>query len=116
MVAERRSGPAGITVTRAAAVAFVPACRNCAVYKALEEIGSARERMLRQQAQTEPGLDEAVAMGRRRAAWKDFGEAQRHAERHPRAVLDEQPRHQLLREDILTWLLRLDYGSRAAAR
>ncbi len=87
-----------------------------AVYKALEEIDSARERMRRQQAHTEPGLDAAVAMGRRRAAWKDFGGAQRHAKRHPLAVLDERPRHQLLREDILKWLLRLDYGSRAAAR
>ena len=72
--------------------------------------------MLRQQAHTEPGLDAAVAMGRRRAAWGDFGEAQRHAKRHPLAVLDERLRHQLLREDILKWLLRLDYGSRAAAR
>ena len=87
-----------------------------AVYEALEEIDSARAHMLRQQAHTEPGLDEAVAMGRRRAAWKDFTEAQRHAERHPLAVLDKRPRHQLLREEILKWLLRLDYGSRAAAR
>lgn len=87
-----------------------------AVYEALEEIGSARAHMLRRQPQTEPDLDEAVAMGRNRAAWKDFGEAQRHAQRHPLAVLDERPRHQLLREDILKWLLRLDYGNRAAAR
>ncbi len=87
-----------------------------AVYKALEEIDGAREHVLRQPAQTEPGLDETVAMGRRRAAWKDFGEAQRHTKRHPLAVLDERPRHELLREDLLKWLLRLDYGSRAAAR
>ena len=87
-----------------------------AVYEALEEIGSARAHMLRRQPQTEPDLDEAVAMGRNRAAWKDFGEAQRRAQRHPLAVLDERPRHQLLREDILKWLLRLDYGNRAAAR
>ena len=87
-----------------------------AVYQALEEIDGAREHMLRQQAQTTPDLDEAVAIGRRRAAWEDFGAAQRHAARHPLAVLHERPRHQLLREDMLKWLLRLDYGSRAAAR
>jgi hypothetical protein len=55
-------------------------------------------------------LDESAAMLASRALWVEYGEAQRHAARHPLAVLQAQPRHELLREDMLKWLLRLAYG------
>ena len=87
-----------------------------AVAKALREIGSAREHLLRQQIHTASASEKTGAMDRQRAAWTQFSAAQRHAKHVPVAVLDARPRHQLLREAMLKWLLRLDYGHRAASR
>ena len=86
-----------------------------AVDQALGEIEGAREEMLRRKPELEPGLDEAVAMNASQAGWEEYARAQRDAVRHPLAVLQERPRHQLLREDMLKWLLRLAYGMGAAA-
>ncbi|NQY92239.1 MAG: hypothetical protein HRT46_11380 [Deltaproteobacteria bacterium] len=59
--------------------------------------------------------DEKAAMLASRAGWAEYGQAQRRAMRHPLAALQARPRHQLLRETMLKWLLRLDYGMSAAA-
>ena len=87
-----------------------------AVHKALDELEGARGKMLRQRAEMEPDLDENAAMLRSRASWKEYREAQSQATRYPLALLQELPRHQLLRETMLKWLLRLDYGMEAAAK
>jgi hypothetical protein len=81
-----------------------------AVTRALEEIQQARSRLLLGTVNAELDLDESAAMLASRALWVEYGEAQRHAARHPLAVLQAQPRHELLREDMLKWLLRLAYG------
>jgi hypothetical protein len=86
-----------------------------AVGKALDEIEGARANMLRRKPESEPGLDETAAMLSSRASWEQYREAQSHAMRHPLALLQERPRHQLLRETMLKWLLRLDYGMGAAS-
>jgi hypothetical protein len=85
-----------------------------AVHRALDEIGRARTNMLRKPKQ--PDLDETAAMLASRTGWTEYGRAQHHAVRHPLAVLRAQPRHGLLREDMLKWLLHLDYGIGAAAK
>jgi hypothetical protein len=87
-----------------------------AVNAALDEIDGARADMLRGSQMREPGLDETAALRDSRARWEAYGEAQRHAARHPLAVLEARPRHELLREKMLKWLLRLNYGMAAAAR
>jgi hypothetical protein len=87
-----------------------------AVNKALDEIQAARHEMLRRKAKLEPDLDETNAMLESRAGWKEYSKAQRHAVRHPLAVLEARGRHQLLREKMLMWLLRLDYGIGTATR
>jgi hypothetical protein len=81
-----------------------------AVIQALEEIEQARARMLQGKSQAELDLDETAAMLASRARWVEYREAQRHAARHTLAVLQAQPRHELLREHMLKWLLRLAYG------
>lgn len=87
-----------------------------AVNKALDEIEAAHTDMLRPKPKSAPDLDENAAMLASRAGWAEYGHAQRNAARHPLAVLEARPRHELLREQMLTWLLRLDYGMGAAAR
>jgi hypothetical protein len=87
-----------------------------AVNRALDEIDGARAEMLRGKRRKEPGLDESTALRESRASWEVYGKAQRHAVRHPLAVLEARPRHELLREEMLRWLLRLDYGMTAAAQ
>jgi hypothetical protein len=87
-----------------------------AVNKALNEIGGARTDILRRTAAVAPDFDETDAMLNSRAGWEEYGKAQRHALRHPLAVLQERPRHQLLREEMLKWLLNLHYGTRAVAQ
>ena len=87
-----------------------------AVNKALDEIAGARATMLLRKPKSEPDLDETAAMLASRAGWAEFGKAQRHAVRHPLAVLEARPRHQLLRETMLKWLLRLEYGMGAASQ
>ena len=87
-----------------------------AVNKALDEIDRARADMLRRKAKIEPDLDETRALLESRAGWEEYGKAQHHAARHPLAVLQARPRHQLLRETMLKWLLRLDYGMNTAAQ
>ncbi len=86
------------------------------VNKALGEIEGARADMQRPKPRSAPDLDESAAMLVSRAGWLEYGHAQRNATRHPLAVLEARPRHELLREQMLTWLLRLDYGMGAAAR
>jgi hypothetical protein len=87
-----------------------------AVNKALAEIDGARVNMQRRKDELAPHPNETDAMRASRDAWHAYGKAQRHAVRHPLAVLEPQPRQQLLRENMLRWLLRLDYGMGAAAR
>jgi hypothetical protein len=79
-----------------------------AVDKALDEIGEARADMLHRQV--DPDVDETAAMLASRARWEAYTRAQRRAARYPIAALQPRPRHQLLREGMLTWLLRLNYG------
>jgi hypothetical protein len=89
-----------------------------AVRRALDEIADARAKMAvgtLQEGEREPGLAETDAMRESSARWQAYAAAQRHAVRHPIALLEAEPRHELLREEILSWLLRLDYGMRAAA-
>ncbi len=50
------------------------------------------------------------------AAWDRFRAAQRAALQGVLDTLDERPRHRLFREHAWPWLLRLDYGIRAATR
>ncbi len=88
---------------------------EAAVTKALTEIDVARTDMLRRKSRTESEPDETAAMLASRAGWAEYGQAQRRAVRHPLAVLQARPRHELLRETMLKWLLRLDYGMSAAA-
>jgi len=88
---------------------------EAAVNKAITEIDQARTDMLRQKPRTEPDPDEKAAMLASRAGWAEYGQAQHRAVRHPLAVLQARPRHELLRETMLKWLLRLDYGMSAAA-
>jgi hypothetical protein len=87
-----------------------------AVNEALAEIDGARVNMPRRKDELAPYPNETDAMRASRDAWQAYGKAQRHAVRYPLAVLDPRPRHQLLREKMLQWLLRLDYGIGAAAR
>jgi hypothetical protein len=86
-----------------------------AVNKALAEIEGARASMLRQRP-SEADLDDAAAMRRSQTMWEEYRKAQNHATRYPLAQLEERPRHELLREAILRWLLRLDFGMEAAAK
>ncbi len=86
-----------------------------AVNKALAEIEGARASMLRQRP-SEVDLDDAAAMRRSQTMWEEYRKAQNHATRYPLAQLEERPRHELLREAILRWLLRLDFGMEAAAK
>lgn len=88
---------------------------EAAVNKAITEIDQARTDMLRQKSRTEPNPDEKAAMVASRAGWVEYGQAQHRAVRHPLAALQARPRHELLRESMLKWLLRLDYGMSAAA-
>ena len=87
-----------------------------AVNKALAEIDGARVNVQRRKDELAPRPNETDAMRASRDAWQAYSKAQRHAVRYPLAVLDPRPRHQLLREKMLQWLLRLDYGIGAAAR
>ena len=87
-----------------------------AVNKALAEIDGARVYMRRRKDELAPHSTETDAMGASRDAWQAYGNAQREAVSHPLAVLEPRPRHQLLRENMLQWLLRLDYGMGAAGR
>ena len=87
-----------------------------AVNEALAEIDGARAKMQQRKDELAPHPNETDAMRASRDAWQAYGKAQRHAVRHPLAVLEPQPRQQLLRENMLRWLLRLDYGIGAAAR
>ncbi len=88
---------------------------EAAVNKAVTEIDQARTDILRQKSSTEPGPGEKAAMVAPREGWVEYGQAQHRAVRHPLAALQARPRHQLLRESMLKWLLRLDYGMSAAA-
>jgi ABC-type nitrate/sulfonate/bicarbonate transport system substrate-binding protein len=88
---------------------------EAAVNKAITEIDQARTDMLRQKTNSESEPDETAAMLASRAGWAEYGQAQRRAVRHPLAVLQARPRHELLRETMLKWLLRLNYGMGAAA-
>lgn len=87
-----------------------------AVAKALGELVGARDEMLRQAPEREAGVDETAALLQSRAHWKEYRKAQSEAAQHPLALLQELPRHELLREVMLKWLLRLEYGIAAAAR
>jgi hypothetical protein len=90
-----------------------------AVTTALDEIEAARAQLLQRDEATldEKGaVDEMGAALESRAGWDAYGQAQQRAVRHPLAVLEPRPRHQLLRENMLAWLLRLDYGMSAAGR
>ena len=97
-----------------------------AVGKALDELAGARDDMLRQaptqaptqapQTPSESNIDETAAMLESRASWTAYRKAQSHAARHPLDLLQELPRHELLRETMLKWLLRLEYGIEAAGK
>lgn len=87
-----------------------------AVGKSLGELSEARSTILRQRHGAEPERDETVAMSESRENWEKYRKAQGHAARYPLALLRELPRHQLLRETMLRWLLRLNYGMEAAAK
>jgi len=90
-----------------------------AVGKALDELAGARDDMLRQapkQAPSGSNVDETAAMLESRASWTAYRKAQSHAARHPLDLLQELPRHELLRETMLKWLLRLEYGIEAAGK
>lgn len=94
---------------------------EAAVNKAITEIDTARADMKvgkdklqkKQEGGSDP--DENAAMVASRAGWVEYGEAQHRAVSHPLAALQARPRHELLRESMLKWLLRLDYGMSAAA-
>jgi hypothetical protein len=87
-----------------------------AVGRSLEEIDSARSELLQRKLENGSSLDETDAMLAAREGWAEYGKAQQRAARHPLAILETRPRHQLLREKMLTWLLRLDYGLSVAAQ
>lgn len=86
------------------------------VAEALGEIGDARRVMLSSRFGSEPGLAMTDSMANSQARSDRYARAQRHAARLPLAVLESRPRHQLLREQMLKWLLGLDYGISAASR
>ncbi len=88
---------------------------QAAVKRALDEIEAARAEMLRQKSTAKPDRDETTAMLASRASWGVYSEAQHHAVRYPLGVLQQRPRHELLREGMLKWLLRLKFGMGAAA-
>jgi len=87
-----------------------------AVAEALGEIGEARRAMLssRSGSTSELALTDSMVDSQTRS--DAYGRAQRHAARLPLVVLESRPRHQLLREQMLKWLLSLDYGISAASR
>ena len=87
-----------------------------AVGKAIDELRIARTSMLGRSSNSEPGVDATAAMHESRTHWTEYRKAQSHATRHPLALLQELPRHELLREKILKWLLRFEYGMQAAAK
>jgi hypothetical protein len=87
-----------------------------AVDEALDKVDGAREHMLLRQAENEPDPDQTDEMLEWHQIWEEFGKAQLQAAGYLLAVLDARPRHQLLREKIMKWLLRLDYGIGTATR
>lgn len=87
-----------------------------AVGKALDELRIARTDMLQRSTNSERGVDATAAMLESRTHWTEYRKAQSHAARHALAVLRELPRHELLREAILKWLLRFEYGMQSAAK
>jgi len=87
-----------------------------AVGKALVGLDAARQGFFQKQTKYESPIDEESAMLRSRANWEEYRKAQSHALLLPLALLEELPRHELLRETMLRWLLRLNYGIEAAAK
>ncbi len=83
---------------------------------ALADIASARQKMEAPPVAGEHADQHPHPLARSAARWDAFRGAQREAVRHVLDALDEKPRHRLLRDGGLKWLLRLDYGLRAAAR
>ena len=87
-----------------------------AVGKALVELDATRHDFFQKQTKGESAINEESAMLKSRADWEEYRKAQSYALLLPLAVLEELPRHQLLRETMLRWLLRLNYGIEAAAK
>jgi hypothetical protein len=87
-----------------------------AVAKALVELDTARHDLFLEQTKRESVIDEETAMLKSRADWEEYRKAQSHALLLPLALLEELPRHELLRETMIRWLLRLNYGIQVAAK
>ncbi|MFT4540869.1 MAG: hypothetical protein ACI841_001073 [Planctomycetota bacterium] len=83
-----------------------------ATRQALQELRDARARMEQIHSGLDGMLDGAASIATQRAAWSAWQESQAEAAETLAGVLDPSPRHGLLAEKALFWLLTLDYGAR----
>lgn len=86
------------------------------VSAALQDLDAARrvQRASESALAADPSTDQAIAA--RREAWGRWQEAQRAAADLILAALEPSPRHGMLAEDRMLWLLKLDAGRSAAER